>query len=130
MSAKRQQRAALKNRFRVGRRLAEAVHTHPLRQAFTLACGNLHVAMGNGTGGEVKDNRFAASPWRGEGNRIGTEQWSVGTVGHHAGHAVDHAQRYQPFIREGFDIWPQGREMVRITDRQHCNAGTSGFLHQ
>ncbi|MNV58682.1 hypothetical protein D3C71_1510690 [compost metagenome] len=128
--AERQQRAALENRLRVRGRLAEAVYAHPFRQAFTLAGGNLHIAMGNGAGGQVEDNRPALGPRCSEGNRVGAEQRPVGTVGHHAGHAVDHAQCHKALFSEGFDIRPQGREMVRVTDRQHRDAGTSGLLHQ
>ncbi|MNL57769.1 hypothetical protein D3C87_1813560 [compost metagenome] len=130
MAAERQQRAPFQNRFGILGRLAEAVHTHAHGQPFALAGGNLHVAMGNGAGGQVKDNRRATGLRRGEGNRVGAEQRPVGTVGHHAGHAVDHAQCHKALFSEGFDIRPQGREMVRITDRQHRDAGTSGLLHQ
>lgn len=51
-------------------------------------------------------------------------------MGHHAGHAVDHAQGHQAFFGEWLDIRPQGGEMVGIMDRQQRNAGTAGFLHQ
>ena len=130
MPAERQQRAAFENRLGVLGRLAEAVDPHADREFFTFARGDLHIAMGNGAGGQVKNNRRGVGPWRGEGNRIGAEQWPISAMGHHAGHAVDHAQRDQTFVGEGLDIRPQSSEMMRVANRQHRDPGMTCLLDQ
>ncbi|MNK95032.1 hypothetical protein D3C87_1152540 [compost metagenome] len=86
--------------------------------------------MGNGAGGQIEHNRLTVGTRRGKGNGVGAEQRPIGAVGHDAGHAVDHAERHQPFIGKGLDVRPQRGEMVRIADRQDCDAGAAGFFHQ
>ena len=128
--AKRQQRAAFKNRLGVLGRLAEAVHAHACRQSFALARGDLHIAMGDGAGGQVEDNRCGTGARRGKGDRVSAEQRAVGAVRHHAGHAVDHTQRDQTFIGERFDIRPQCGEVMGVANRQHRDPGAARLLHQ
>ena len=130
MPAERQQRATFEDRLRVLGRLTEAVHAHAGWQPLALARGNLHVTMGNGTGGQVKDNRITVGPRRRKGDRVGAKQRSVGAMRDDASHAVDHTERYQPLISERLDVRPQRGEMVGIADRQYRDAGTAGFFHQ
>jgi len=96
----------------------------------TFACSNLHVAVGNRTGGQVEYDGVAISARCGKGNRVGAEQGLLRTVGHHAGHAVDHAQGHQAFFGKRLDIRPERGEVMGVTNRQHRNPGTAGFCHQ
>ncbi|MOA01628.1 hypothetical protein D3C78_1210470 [compost metagenome] len=86
--------------------------------------------MGNGAGGEVEDNRLTVSPWCGEGNGVGAEQWAVRAMGHHTRHAVDHTQRHQAFIGKRLDIRPEGGKVVGIANGQDGNTGAAGLRHQ
>ena len=130
MPAERQQCAAFKNRLGVLRRLAQAIDAHTGGQALTFACGNLHVAMGDGAGGQVEHNRRAVCPWRGKRDRVGAEQRAVGAVGNHAGHAVDHAQCHQAFFGKRLDVRPQRGKVMRVVNRQQRDASTAGLVHQ
>ncbi len=106
------------------------IDAHTGRQHRAFARGNLHVTVGNGTGGEVEDDRISPGPRCGEGDRVGAEQGFLRTMRHHAGHAVDHAQRHQPFTGKRLDVRPKRSEVVRIANRQHRNAGAFGFFYQ
>ena len=130
MPAKGQQGATVENGFRVFGRLALLVHPHARRQRVALARSYLHVAVGNGAGGQVENDRVAISARCSKGNRVSPEQGFLRAVGHHAGHAVDHAQGHQAFFGKRLDIGPECREVMGVTNRQHRNPGTAGFFHQ
>ena len=78
----------------------------------------------------LQEFSFSLGTRRSEGDRVGAEQWPLRTVGHHAGHAVDHTQGHQAFIGKRLDVRPQCGEVVRVTNRQHGDPGAAGFLDQ
>ena len=130
MPAEGQQGTSVQNFFGVLRRLAMLVDPHARRQAVVLARGNLHIAVGNGAGGQVEYDRVAPSTGCGKSNRVGAKQRLLGAMGDYAGHAVDHTQRHQPFFGKWLDIRPECCEVMGVADRQHCNPGAAGLFHQ
>ena len=130
VAAKRQQRTAVQDGGRVAGGLAVAVHAVALGQGVARARGNLHVAVGDGAGGEVKHQRVAPCARRGKGDGVGAKQGLVPTRGHHAGHAVHEGQRHQPFAGKGLHVGPERGEMVRVADGQQRNAVAARLVDQ
>ena len=130
MAAKRQQGATVQNVFGVLGRLAMFINPHAHRQRMVFTGRYLHVAVSDGAGGQIKHDWVSIGTRRGKGDGVGAKQRFLCAMRHHAGHAVDHAQRHQTFFGKRLNIGPQCCKVVRVAYGQHGNPGAAGFFNQ